>query len=149
MKGRVMKRSEKKNPLESELSKEAFLFDSLELIVDGIAKTFGPRCEESVIAAVKPGVRICDLQKIARDIAEKAGYGEYYFPTGFGHGIGTSIAEMPILCEGNEAPIEAGNTFALEPMIVIEGLGTGCFEDVIAVTETGGLDLSIARKRTR
>jgi len=104
--------------------------------------------EESVIAAGKPGVRICDLQKIARDIAEKSGYGEYYFPTGFGHGIGTSIAEMPILFDGNEAPIEEGNMFALEPMIVIEGLGTGCFEDIIAVTPQGCVDLSTARKRT-
>jgi Xaa-Pro aminopeptidase len=104
--------------------------------------------EESVIAAVKPGVRICDLQKIAKDIAEKAGYGEYYFPTGFGHGIGTCIVEMPLLFEGNEAPVEEGNTFALEPMIVVEGLGTGCFEDIIAVTKTGGVDLSTARKRS-
>jgi Xaa-Pro dipeptidase len=104
--------------------------------------------EEAVIAAGKPGMRICDLQKIARDIAEKAGYGEYYFPTGFGHGIGTCLVEMPILFDGNEAPVEEGNTFALEPMIVIEGLGTGCFEDVIAVTEAGCVDLSTARKCT-
>jgi Xaa-Pro dipeptidase len=104
--------------------------------------------EESVIAAVKPGVRICDLQRIAKDIAEKAGYGDYYFPTGFGHGIGTCIVEWPLLFEGNEAPLETGNTFALEPMIVVEGLGTGCFEDIIAVTESGGADLSTARKHT-
>jgi len=104
--------------------------------------------EEAVIAAGKPGVRICDLQKIATDIAKKAGYGEYYFPTGFGHGIGTCLVEMPILFDGNEAPIEKGNTFALEPMIVIEGLGTGCFEDIIEVTETGCVYLSTARKRT-
>jgi Xaa-Pro aminopeptidase len=104
--------------------------------------------EERVIAAARPGVRICDLQKMARDIAEKAGYGDYYFPTGFGHGIGTCIVEWPLLFEGNEAPLEAGNTFALEPMIVVAGLGTGCFEDIIAVTETGCVDLSTARKRT-
>jgi Xaa-Pro aminopeptidase len=55
---------------------------------------------------------------------------------------------MPLLFEGNEAPVEEGNTFALEPMIVVEGLGTGCFEDIIAVTKAGGVDLSTARKRS-
>jgi len=104
--------------------------------------------EESVIAAGGPGVKISDLQKIAKDIADRAGYGEYHCTTGFGHGIGTNLAEMPVLFEGNEATLEEGNTFALEPMIVIEGLGTGCFEDIVAITETGCEALSPARKRT-
>jgi Xaa-Pro dipeptidase len=104
--------------------------------------------EESVIAAGGPGVKISDLQKIAKDIADRSGYGEYHCTTGFGHGIGTNLAEMPVLFKGNEATLEEGNTVALEPMIVIEGLGTGCFEDIVAITETGCEALSPARRRT-
>lgn len=29
------------------------------------------------IAAVKPGVRFCDIDKASRDVIEKAGYGKY------------------------------------------------------------------------
>ncbi len=108
----------------------------------------GLEMEEAVIAAGKPGVRICDLQKIAQDIAEKAGYGKHYWPTGFGHGIGTDIAEMPRLFLGNEEPLQAGQTFALEPMVVIQGLGVGCFEDIIVVEENGCRELAPAKKKT-
>lgn len=108
----------------------------------------GLEMEEAVIAAGKPGVRICDLQQVAQDIAEKAGYGDYYWPTGFGHGIGTDIAEMPRLFMGNEEPLQEGQTFALEPMIVIQGLGVGCFEDIIVVEKNGCRALAPAKKRT-
>jgi Xaa-Pro dipeptidase len=108
----------------------------------------GLEMESAVIDAVKPGVRICDLQNLAQDIAEKAGYGDHYWPTGFGHGIGTEIAEIPFLFLGNEEPLQAGHTFALEPMIVIQGLGVGCFEDIIVVEENGSRELSPAKKRT-
>lgn len=102
--------------------------------------------EEVVIENIRPGARICDLQSIAEEIAKKAGYQQYYYPTGFGHGIATSLTEMPALFPDNEAPLEAGMTFALEPMIVIEGVGTACYEDVLLVTEDGCEQLSDARK---
>lgn len=103
---------------------------------------------DRVIEAIKPGARICDLQKIAEDIANRRGLGDYYFPTGFGHGIGTSIAETPILFPDNEAPLERNMVFALEPMIVIEGVGTAVFEEMILVTETGHEVLSDATVST-
>jgi Xaa-Pro aminopeptidase len=108
----------------------------------------GLEMENAVIAAGKPGVRICDLQKLAQDIADKSGYGDHYWPTGFGHGIGTDIAEIPRLFLGNEEPLQAGQTFALEPMIVIQGLGVGCFEDIIVVEENGCRELGPAKKQT-
>jgi Xaa-Pro aminopeptidase len=103
---------------------------------------------DRVIAAIKPGVRICDLQKLAEDVAEKRGFGDYYFPTGFGHGIGTSVAETPILFPDNEAELEKNMVFALEPMIVIEGVGTAVFEEMILVTEGGCEVLSNASVST-
>ena len=36
------------------------------------------KANEDAIAAVKPGVRAMDLDKIARDVITEAGYGEYF-----------------------------------------------------------------------
>ncbi len=100
----------------------------------------------SVLETTKPGVRICDVQSACEKIANDANLGEYYFPTGFGHGIATAFAEMPVLFPDNEAIFEAGMTFASEPMIVVEGVGTACYEDIMLVTEKGCVSLSDARR---
>ena len=34
----------------------------------------------AAIAAVKPGVRACDVDAAARNVIAKAGYGEYFYP---------------------------------------------------------------------
>lgn len=104
--------------------------------------------EEAVIDATRAGVRICDLQKVSYQIAKKAGHENDYFPSGFGHGIGVSMAERPVLFDGSEEVLQANMVFALEPMIVIEGFGTFCFEDMVVVKERGAEQLSDAVKRT-
>jgi Xaa-Pro dipeptidase len=102
---------------------------------------------EAVVAAAKPGVRVVELQDIAQGIADDSGYGEYYWPTGFGHGIGTNIAELPNLHWKSETVLQAGHIFALEPMIVIQGFGCGVMEDQILITETGARSLTPAKYR--
>jgi Xaa-Pro aminopeptidase len=100
---------------------------------------------DSVVRAVRPGASICDLQQIAEGVAQRRGLADYYYPTGFGHGIGTSVAEWPMLFPDNEAQLEENMVFSLEPMIVIEGVGTAVFEDMILVTSRGTEVLSDAR----
>jgi Xaa-Pro dipeptidase len=102
---------------------------------------------EAVVAAAKPGVVIAELQDIAQGIAEGAGLGEHYWPSGFGHGIGTNIAELPSLHWKSDAELQAGHVFALEPMIVIHGFGCGVVEDQILITETGARSLTPAKKK--
>ncbi|MEV7959538.1 Xaa-Pro peptidase family protein [Streptomyces sp. NPDC088141] len=101
---------------------------------------------EAVLAAAGPGVRVADLQDIAQGVAEDAGYGEHYWPTGFGHGIGTNIAELPSLHWRSDTVLRPGHVFALEPMIVIHGFGCGVMEDQVLITETGARSLTPARK---
>ena len=48
----------------------------------------------AAIAAVKPGVRACDVDAAARNVIAKAGYGEY-FTHGLGHSLGLDIHEEP------------------------------------------------------
>ena len=103
---------------------------------------------DRVVEAVRPGARICDLQKIAEGIAQRQGLADYYYPTGFGHGIGTSVVESPVLFPDSKAKLEKNMVFSLEPMIVIEGVGTAVFEDMILVTSDGAEFLSDASTST-
>ncbi|MET8747841.1 M24 family metallopeptidase [Streptomyces sp. NPDC004728] len=102
---------------------------------------------EAVLAEARPGARVADLQDLAQGIAEDAGYGAHYWPTGFGHGIGTNIAELPSLHWKSETVLQPGHVFALEPMIFIQGLGCGVMEDQVLVTDTGALSLPPPARR--
>ncbi|MFE7044336.1 M24 family metallopeptidase [Streptomyces atratus] len=83
-----------------------------------------------------------------RALPRMPGYGAHYWPTGFGHGIGTNFAELPSLHWKSETVLQPGHLFALEPMIVIQGLGCGVMEDQVLVTDTGARSLTPARKKT-
>ncbi|MEJ6348687.1 Xaa-Pro peptidase family protein [Holzapfeliella sp. He02] len=78
--------------------------------------------------AAKPGVYASELDKIARDVITKAGYGEYFVHR-LGHGIGTSTHEYPSLMEHNNLELKAGMAFSIEPGIYIPGVAGVRIED--------------------
>lgn len=87
-------------------------------------------------AAVRPGLQASALDKIARDIITKAGYGEY-FNHRLGHGIGMSTHEFPSIMEGNDMELQPGMCFSIEPGIYIPGVAGVRIEDCVHVTATG------------
>ncbi|MFD1393203.1 M24 family metallopeptidase [Lacticaseibacillus jixianensis] len=87
-------------------------------------------------AAVRPGMRAAALDKIARDIITKAGYGEY-FNHRLGHGIGMSTHEFPSIMAGNDMLLQPGMCFSIEPGIYVPGVAGVRIEDCVHVTETG------------
>ncbi|WP_262314971.1 M24 family metallopeptidase [Lacticaseibacillus parakribbianus] len=87
-------------------------------------------------AAVRPGLTAAALDKIARDVIEKAGYGEY-FNHRLGHGIGMSTHEFPSIMEGNDMELQPGMCFSIEPGIYIPGVAGVRIEDCVHVTATG------------
>jgi Xaa-Pro aminopeptidase len=90
---------------------------------------------EAVTAAAKPGAVIAELSKIGIGMAKDAGYEDYlYFR---GHGIGCATHDLPSFAPGNPAPLEENMVFAFEPMLVKEGFGTACWEDLWWVTARG------------
>lgn len=103
---------------------------------------------EAVVSATKPGVSIVELQDIAIAVAKKAGLLQYHWPIGgFGHGTGCEMSELPRLGWRSKYVLEAGNTFALEPMVTMQGVGCGVVEDIILVTETGCSALTEAPRK--
>lgn len=91
-----------------------------------------------LVKLAKPGVSIQGLHEDAIRIAGELGYADEYMPGGFGHGIGCMLFESPSLrYQTSTDVLEPGMTFAFEPMIIVDGLGTGCVEDVMLVNESG------------
>ncbi|NLJ58843.1 MAG: aminopeptidase P family protein [Tissierellia bacterium] len=95
-------------------------------------------------AAVK-GAYIPDVDKAARDIIEKSGYGKYFF-TRLGHGIGYSVHEAPDIKASNRRNLEKGMVFSIEPGIYLAGKFGIRIENIVAVTEDGNEVLNQASK---
>lgn len=92
--------------------------------------------EMAAVNAVKPGVTAAELDRIARDVIENAGYGEF-FTHRLGHGLGISVHEFPSLHGANDMKMEAGMVFTIEPGIYVPGKVGVRIEDDLAVTEDG------------
>lgn len=107
--------------------------------VDAKQKEIYQVCLEAQLAAqaaAKPGVTAEELDRIARDIITKAGYGEYFIHR-LGHGLGQSDHEFPSIMEGNTMELQPGMCFSIEPGIYIPNFAGVRIEDCVYVTETG------------
>lgn len=87
-------------------------------------------------AMIKPGVKFSDIDKAARNVIEKAGYGEYFIHR-TGHGIGQDVHEPYDVSSSNDMIIEEGMCFSIEPGIYLEGKVGVRIEDLVLVTKTG------------
>ena len=94
-------------------------------------------------AAMKPGVRACDVDAAARKVIADAGFGDY-FRHRLGHSIGKDVHEAPYLDVVDETPLQAGMTFTIEPSVFITGEFGARVEDVYVVTDQGGERLNRA-----
>lgn len=84
------------------------------------------------IEAVKVGIPLKEVDKAARDVITKHGYGEYFIHR-TGHGIGLDTHENLDVSSTNETLIEEGMCFSIEPGIYIEGVGGIRIEDLVCV----------------
>jgi Xaa-Pro aminopeptidase len=87
------------------------------------------------VAAVRPGLRACDLDRMLRAAIEEQGYTAY--PHHSGHGMGATFHEEPRLVPYNPMSLEPGMVVAVEPGIYLPGVGGVRLEDVVLVTPDG------------
>jgi len=93
------------------------------------------------IKALKPGNTTAQADAAARAVIEDAGYGET-FRHRLGHAIGLDVHEAPFLTASDHTPLELGMLFTVEPSITQFDTFSARVEDVVVVTENGGLPLT-------
>ncbi|KAG0228150.1 hypothetical protein BGW42_002357 [Actinomortierella wolfii] len=91
----------------------------------------------AALNATRPGMTPASVDKSARHVIEKGGYGKY-FTHRLGHGIGLEGHEEPYLNSGNTGQVlYSGMTFTNEPGVYVEGSFGIRLEDMVLVTESG------------
>ena len=101
---------------------------------------------KKAIESIRAGMKLKNLDKIARKIIEKAGYGKY-FGHALGHGVGLKIHESPNVSEKSEDIVRPGMVFTIEPGIYIEGEGGVRIEDMVYINKKG--EAEVLTKTTR
>lgn len=92
---------------------------------------------DKAIAAISPGIKCCEIDKVARDIISEYGYGDKYIHS-TGHSLGLDIHETPSFSTKDETTIEKGMVITVEPGIYLEGEFGVRLEDIIAIEENKG-----------
>ncbi len=95
--------------------------------------------------AARAGVPASEVDRAARQVIEKAGYG-LYFTHRLGHGIGLDVHEAPFIVGTNSQLLETGNVFSCEPGIYLPGRFGVRIEDLLVLEENGALSLNTLSK---
>ena len=102
--------------------------------------------QKAVLDVISVGKANFEMDKIARDIIDGAGY-KGAFGHSLGHGVGLEIHEEPNLSPRDNGQILVPrNVVTVEPGIYLEGL-YGCrIEDMVIITEDGAEDITNSPK---
>jgi len=107
---------------------------------------------QMVADKLKPGVKGCDMDDIARNYITENGYPEY--PHGLGHQVGREAHDggcglFPRWERYGDLPfmkIEEGQIFTIEPRLPVEGYGTSTLEEEVYVEKDGARFISPPQK---
>jgi len=107
-------------------------------IPNKISKVYNIVRQAQVLAIdrIKPGVKICEIDRVARQYIAKQGYCGF-FGHNLGHGIGLEIHELPTISNKNNSILQEGMVFTVEPAIYLPGEFGIRIEDDILVTKNG------------
>lgn len=103
------------------------------------------KAQLSAIESIKEGMKASDIDKVARQIIEKHGFGDY-FNHGLGHGIGLGDGEVPTLNQRSDDILTEGMVMSCEPGIYIPDVGGVRIEDDIVIIDGKGISLNKTSK---
>ncbi len=101
--------------------------------------------QTAAIAAIKGGVLGCEVDKIARDIIDRAGY-VGCFGHSLGHSLGIEIHESPRFSPKYNLPCPKNSVITVEPGIYITGKYGVRIEDMVLLDTDGCVNLTHSPK---
>ncbi len=101
--------------------------------------------QEAAIAAARSGITGTDIDAVAREIIEDAGYGDY-FGHGLGHGVGLEVHEWPRLSYHVTHDLPDGAAVTVEPGIYLPNKFGVRIEDIIILRPYGAENLTESPK---
>lgn len=108
--------------------------------------------QEAVVEKAKPGAVCEDLYNLCyRYCHQKQALPDNFMGATqkakfIGHGIGLEINEMPVLTPRMKQELEPGMVFALEPKIVLPGIGPVGIENSWVITAEGVEKLTLCKE---
>ncbi len=106
------------------------------------------KAQSAAIRRIKPAVKGKRVDALARNVIEKAGYGDN-FGHGLGHGVGLQVHEAPSAGRLSKDVCRANMTLTVEPGIYLPGWGGVRIEDLVVIQENGVEILSKSPKDLR
>jgi Xaa-Pro aminopeptidase len=106
---------------------------------DKLARNFYQAVRDAQLAgieAVRPGVRVAEVDRAARRDLKSAGLGRY-FTHSTGHGVGLEIHEAPRIASGQTEILRPGMVITIEPGAYVPRKWGVRVEDMVVVTERG------------
>ncbi len=100
--------------------------------------------QQETIAAIRPGIRACDLFRLCEQRARQSGL-DFNMPH-IGHSLGIGLHEHPMLSPRHETPLEENMVLAIEPICRNPDGSVFHIEDLVIVRPHGAEIVSRAGK---
>jgi Xaa-Pro aminopeptidase len=107
--------------------KQSFSNSKLQKIYYTVLKS-----HDKVIRKIRAGMKANQIDKIARDVIDDAGFGKFFIHS-TGHGVGLDIHEYPFISNKSSMVIEENMVFTIEPGIYIPNEFGVRIEDMVVI----------------